>query len=191
MKRIGILGGSFNPVHVGHLMMAQYAMEGKGLDQVIFMPTFVTPLKSPRDLAPALERYAMVKAAVKGLPYFSVSDFEVRAKKSSYTFETLNELRKVFKDDKIYWIIGEDLLKDLPRWKNIEGIGKLASFIVLNRPKVKVKFPKVPVKCHSVAMPPIGVSSSEIRSRLKQGKSIDFMTPAIVTKYIKAHKLYT
>ncbi|MEI7998087.1 MAG: nicotinate-nucleotide adenylyltransferase [Candidatus Omnitrophota bacterium] len=171
MKRIGILGGSFNPIHIGHLMMAQAAIEGLELDKVIFIPAYCSPHKTERDLAPASDRLKMVKLAIKHDKRFEVSDIEIRRKGTSYTYETLMDLKSKAPLDRLFFIIGEDNVKGLLDWKRIKKIFKIASFIVINRSW-------------------FDVSSSLIRDFLHRRKSIRYLTRDVVVDYILKNKLY-
>jgi nicotinate-nucleotide adenylyltransferase len=188
-RRLGILGGSFDPVHLWHLLMAQAAWEGMRLEKVIFIPACCSPLKTDRKLAGPKDRLSMVKEAIKGQPHFTVSDCEIKRGGLSYSVDTLKYFRQQYPLHRLYWIIGADSLKTLPHWKDIGTLRKLASFIVVDRPghpKTRFGF-----KVFNALMPKVDISSSDIRRRVKAGKSVRYMTPDGVCKYIFKKKLYT
>ncbi|MDD5501774.1 MAG: nicotinate (nicotinamide) nucleotide adenylyltransferase, partial [Candidatus Omnitrophica bacterium] len=120
--KIGVIGGTFNPVHIGHLILAEEAREKLGLDKVILIPTAMPPHKDASGIAPAEDRLKMLKLSVKGNKFFSVSDMEIRRRGRSYTIDTLRELKRRFARDEIYFIIGSDLLKYLNEWKDLGQI---------------------------------------------------------------------
>ena len=188
--RVGILGGSFNPIHNGHLLMAQAALEGMMLDKVIFVPAFCSPHKTDHDLAPAKHRLAMIKAAVKGNRAFGICGEEIRRGGKSYTVETLRVFKAEDPKAKLFFIIGQDSVTGLPAWKDIAAVGKMADFIVANRPGCDVRTSRAPVKLHKVVMPGVDISSSDIRRRVRQGKSIRYLVPDAAAVYISKHRLY-
>ena len=168
--KIGILGGSFDPLHVGHLMMAESAADAFGLDKVIFVVANQSPFKMS-ERAGTQDRLAMVKAAIKGNARLAVSDIELKRGGVSYTIDTLNYFRKILPSVELFLIIGEDHVPGLPGWKNIEAIKQLAGFIVIERAW-------------------FDVSSSLVRQRLKQKKSIRYLTTDGVIRYINRRHLY-
>ena len=187
--RIGILGGTFNPIHIGHLILAEEAMVKLNLDKVIFVPTYTPPHKSLEGNVKPQDRLEMVKLAVEDNPAFSVSAFEVEEKKSSYSIDTLKEFRKIYGEDaELYMITGSDLLKDLFSWKDVNDIFKISKFIVANRPGYPVR--DIPKGVETVVITPIEVSSEDIRRRLKAARSIRYLVPEKVRNYIIGHKLY-
>ena len=190
MKRIGLLGGSFNPIHNGHLLMAQAAMEGLKLDEVIFIPAFCSPHKTDRDLVSAKHRLAMVKAAINGNAAFCCSNEEIRRGGKSYTVDTLRSFKAADPRSKFFFIIGQDSVPFLAAWKDIASVGKLAEFVVANRPGFNLGKSRAPVKLRKVLMPGVAISSSDIRRRIKQNKSIRYLLPELVITYIQRHRLY-
>ena len=188
--KIGILGGSFNPIHHGHLLMAQAAMEGMGLDEVIFVPAACSPHKADKDLAPAKDRLAMARAAIKGEAQFSLSDCEIKRGGKSYSIDTVRYFRELRPKAELFWIIGADSLSTLHTWKDIKEILKIASFIAVNRPGCKQVKPKAGIKINQVMMPGVEISSSDIRRRLKAKKSIRYLTTDPVIRYILKKNLY-
>jgi len=190
MKKIGILGGSFDPIHFGHLLMAQSAKESLKLDKVLFIPTFCSPFKGGHQLPCSKDRLAMVKAAIKGNDGFSIYTGELRREGVSYTIDTLKELTKRYPQSKFYLLMGADNLKSFHRWKDAPGILKLATLVVLNRPGFDKSTPKR-YPHQKINMPAVDISSSDIRQRLRTRKSIWYLTPKNVIRYISRHKLYS
>lgn len=187
--RIGILGGTFNPIHIGHLILAEEALSKLGLDRVIFVPTYMPPHKNVEGNVKPAERLKMVELAISDNPAFAVSDYEIGSKKTSYSIETLKEFRKLYGEDaQLYFITGSDLLKDLFSWKNVNDIFKMSKFIVANRPGYPVK--EVPKEVETVVITPIEVSSDDIRRRLKSGRSIRYLVPDKVRHHIIDRGLY-
>jgi nicotinate-nucleotide adenylyltransferase len=187
--RIGILGGTFNPIHIGHLILAEEAYHKLKLDKLIFVPTFLPPHKSTESLLDAKHRLKMAKLAVDENPCFDVSSIEVDAKKKSYSIDTLKEFRCKFGEDaQLFFITGSDSLKDLFSWKDVHDIFKISKFIVASRPGYPMK--EIPKEVETVVITPIEVSSADIRRRLKDSRSIRYLVPEKVRQYIIEHNLY-
>ncbi len=187
--RIGILGGTFNPIHIGHLILAEEAYHKLKLDKLIIVPTFMPPHKAAEALIDAKHRLKMVKLAVEENPHFDVSSIEIDAKKKSYSIDTLKEFRARFGEDaQLFFITGSDSLKDLFSWKDVNDIFKISKFIVASRPGYPFK--EVPKEVETVVITPIEVSSEDIRRRLKEGRSIKYLVPEKVRQYIVEHGLY-
>lgn len=187
--RIGILGGTFNPIHIGHLILAEEARFKLKLDKLIFVPAFMPPHKDTLGLVDARDRLEMVRLAIEDNPAFEISTFEIDSRKKSYSIDTLKEFRAIYGDDaQLCFITGSDSLKDLFSWKDINDIFKISKFIVANRPGFPLK--DVPKEAETVVITPIEVSSEDIRKRLKEGRSIRYLVPDKVHKYILGHKLY-
>ncbi len=188
MKRIGILGGTFNPLHIGHLAIAEVAQEQMNLDRVIFVPSYLPPHKRIANLAPAEDRLEIVRLSIKRNSKFEVSDFEVQKGGKSYTIETVRHFQAKFSDAKLFFIVGGDSAAALHTWKSIDEILEIVSFVVVNRPRHDECVASIPH--HSVVLPGIDISSSYVRRRLLQGKSIKYLVPDEVFRYIEQHKLY-
>ena len=190
MKRIGFFGGTFNPIHMGHLAITQMAQERFKLDKVIFIPSHQPPHKNiaPKELASAQDRYKMVKLAIAGNEHFEVSDVETKRDGKSYTVDTLRHFRKIYPPKaKFFFIIGGDSLGTLSQWKNIEEILQLATFIVVNRPGYSdIKN----IKHLTVTKPGIDISSSYLRQRINSGKSVRYLVPEAIYHYIIKYGLY-
>lgn len=187
-NKIGILGGSFDPVHIGHLVLAEYALTEYKLDKVLFIPNRIPNLKQPPQ-ATAHHRYRMVKLAIQDNPTFEVSDIEIKRKGVSYTYDTVIALKKKLKNAKLFFIIGSDAYNSLPKWKNFKKLIAEIEFIVAIRPDSKIK--KIPqVKFQVLSIPKIAISSSYIRERVEKGMSIRYLVPDGVWQYICEYKLY-
>ena len=188
MQRIGILGGTFNPIHIGHLAIAQMAKEKVGLDKVIFVPAFIPPHKIVAHLADAKDRLAMVRLAIADNPSFAVSDYEIKKGGRSFSIDTVRHFRSIYAGKaKLYFIIGGDSLASLPTWKQIDKLLQLVTFIAVNRPGYK-KIPKA-IK-HIAVESELNISSSDLRKWVTQGKTIKYLVPDKVTRYIEQHKIY-
>lgn len=189
MKRIGLFGGTFNPIHMGHLAIAQMAQEAFKLDKVIFIPSHQPPHKNIASLAPACDRYKMVKLAIAGNDRFEVSDVETLRDGKSYTIDTLRYFQKVYSSKaKLFFIVGGDSFSTLPKWKNIGEILRLVTFIVVNRPGTNAS--KKNIRHLTVTKPGIDISSSYLRQRIESGKSVRYLVPEAIFYYIEKHRLY-
>lgn len=189
MKKIGLFGGTFDPVHLGHLLMARAAMEQMGLDKVIFIPSCVPPHKKTPTLFTADDRMKMVRMAIKGIAEFEVSDFEINKGGKSYSVDTVRHFCELSGSlDKMFFIVGGDAIKHLDTWKDVDILKSMCSFVSVNRPG----YPRgqETLKYHEVTMNGIEMSSTEIRKRILSGKSIQFLVPDKVLGYIKRHHLY-
>lgn len=190
-KRIGIFGGTFNPIHIGHLAIAQMAQEKCGLDEVIFVPSNQPPHKMAGYVAPAKDRYRMACLAVAGNRGFAVSDCEIKRGGRSFTIDTARHFRKKFsKTADLFFIIGGDSFPELSSWKEIDALSKLVTFIVVNRPGYRLPKGHHGIRYTSVVMPGIDLSSSYLRQRITQGKTVKYFVPDKVLQYIKRQKLY-
>lgn len=189
MKKIGLLGGTFDPIHIGHLLMARAALETMGLDEVIFIPSCVPPHKKVPTLFSAQDRLNMVRLATKGNPQFSVSDFEIKKGGKSYSVDTVRYFREKSRPtDQFYFIVGGDAIKQLDSWKDVDQLKKMCSFVSVNRPG----YPRgeAKLKYHAVTMNGIEMSSTEIRKRILLGKTIQYLVPDGVLGYIRDNHLY-
>ena len=189
MKRIGLFGGTFDPIHLGHLAMAEFARDQLRLEKVMFIPSCLPPHKSQDSVASAKDRFQMVRRAVQGNRHFSVSDFEIKKGGKSYTIDTVHYFREVYPPTtQLFFIIGGDALNTLRSWRCIDEIFKIITFIVVNRPGYAKKIQGI--KYESVIMPGLDISSSDVRQRVKEGKSIKYFTTDNVERYIREHRLY-
>jgi nicotinate-nucleotide adenylyltransferase len=192
LTKTGLLGGSFDPVHTGHLLIALDAMEALGLDEVFFIPAAQAPLKQNHPGAEPHHRKAMLDAAVVDEPAYQILDCELEAGGISYTIDTVRSLSQKHPDRRFFWILGEDQLQKLGKWKDIDELCHLVEFIALDRPE----HPMTPTleipdfRCHRISGHLFSISSSEIRERITEGKSVHEFLPANVAKYILDHHLY-
>jgi len=186
--RVGILGGTFNPVHNGHINLAAEAFRKLRLDRIIFVPAKIPPHKIGHNILPAKERYKMVKLAIKGTPYFRISDYEIKSKGTSYSVKTLKAFRKKFGENaSLFFITGSDSLSQIRAWKHLDRIMELADFVAARRPGYRI----TRVKGASIIdIPVMGISSSAIRQRIKKGLSIKRLVPGPVYKYINKKGFY-
>jgi nicotinate-nucleotide adenylyltransferase len=184
MKRIGIFGGSFNPVHNGHLRLAEHALSEFNLDKVYFVPSGRTPLKDPASLLPAALRTSLLREALRGKKAFAVSDCEIRRGGTSYTLDTLKEFRRRLGPAPVlYFLCGADTAKNLSRWKSPGKVIKLCRFMILSRPgAAKVHTPPGVLWA---AFPALDISSSDVRARLKAGRSLRGLVPPAVERKLK------
>lgn len=186
--KIGILGGTFNPIHIGHLILAEEAREKLGLKKIIFVPTFLPPHKDNSNIAPASDRLTMIKLAIEGNKYFIVSDLEIKRNGRSYTIDTIKEFKEKFGSDDLYFIIGSDLLKYLEEWKDLNEIIKIVKFIAATRPGYPLE--KIPSYINTLPIRAVDVSAFEIRECVKENKSFRYLLPERVYNYIKKRGLY-
>jgi nicotinate-nucleotide adenylyltransferase len=217
--QVGILGGSFDPVHMGHLGLAQEIYKKFDLDQVLFIPAFQTPHKKTAPLASSIHRLEMLKLALKDSSHFSISDKEIHRKEVSYTIDTLNDLQIEFPNSKLFLIIGYDNLFKLDSWKDALKIMKKYTIVVASRPGMNSKFAEDKIlemfKGHSpyilckttgedqefyhqetgsrlivCNIRPRNISSSLVREQLAQGQSVENLLPREVERYIIEQKIY-
>jgi len=199
--RIGIFGGSFDPVHYGHLLVAELCRESCELDEVRLVPAAIPPHKQDQGRAADEHRLHMLQLAIGGHRSISAWDVELKRGGVSYTVETLRALREERPDDELFFLMGADSLFDLPNWRSPEEICELATLAVVDRPgNRKIDFEVLSeivsperiehFRSHVVPMPQLELSSSEIRERVAQKKSIRFQTPRAVEQFIVEESLY-
>lgn len=186
--KIGILGGTFNPIHIGHLILAEEVREKLGLDKIIFVPAYLPPHKDSSDIAPACHRFSMIKSAIKASRYFSVSDIEIKRDGRSFTIDTLKEFKKIYPRDELYFIIGSDLLRYLDEWKDLSQIIQMVKFVVATRPGYPLD--KIPSYISTLAIRAVDISGFEIRLAIKEGKSFRYLVPEAVFNYITKKRIY-
>lgn len=189
--KIGILGGTFDPIHQGHLALARAAKKQFRLDKVLFIPAFIPPHKtSNRDLTPAPYRYRMVELAIREEPDFEISHAELDRPDISYTVDTLRALQKKYPKAELYLILGTDALRQFPTWHEPDEIRRLAGFLVAHRePEEALGTSEKGLKW--IDMPVCPLSSSKIRQEIREGKSPGDALPEGVEDYIRRMKLYS
>ncbi|MDP9246125.1 MAG: nicotinate-nucleotide adenylyltransferase [Chloroflexota bacterium] len=183
--RIGVFGGTFDPVHVGHLAIAHAALESLPLDRVLFVPARRSPLKERGPVATEADRLAMLELAVAGEPRFAVSRAELDREGPSYTVDTLQGLAGA---DALFLILGSDAIADLPRWKDPERIAELATLVVADRPGAPERIGDAPIVTFDA--PRLDISSRELRARAARGLSLRYLVPDPAWKHIEARGLY-
>ncbi|HAJ57820.1 MAG TPA: nicotinate-nucleotide adenylyltransferase [Candidatus Omnitrophica bacterium] len=186
--KIGILGGTFNPIHYGHLILGEQVRGQLELDKVIYVPSFLPPHKSDKDVISGRHRLKMAELAVKYNSHFSVSDIEIRRRGKSYTVDTLREVKKQYPSAELFFICGSDLVAEIPTWKNVADIYKIAKFVLAKRPGFGKRLSGKNFLKIDVAQ--VDISSSLIRKLVHDGRSILYLTPYSVVKYIEKYKLY-
>lgn len=188
--RIGLLGGSFDPPHVGHRLAASDAFEALELDRLIWVPAANQPLKTRQEVTAAGHRLAMVRLAVDGDPRFEVSTIEIDRGGLSYTVDTLAALAGCWPSATLFWLAGADVLTSFQRWREPERIAQLATVVVLRRSGEGADVSGMPAGTQALATRRVDVSSTEIRERVRAGKSIRGFVPDAVAEYIAAERLY-
>lgn len=190
MSKVGIFGGTFDPIHFGHLITAQYVLEIRKLDEIIFMPNNVSPHKIGMKAASTQDRLEMLKLALEPVPKFTFSTFEIEKGDVSYTVDTLRELKSEYEN--IELIIGLDNLLVFDKWYEPDEVADLAHLVVLKR---ESELSNEPNRFFEIAelinTPVIEISSTEVRERVQKGLPIDFLVPEKVKEYILDKKLYT
>ena len=183
MTRIGVFGGTFDPVHFGHLAIANAALEELGLDRIMFVPTRRSPLKPEAPLASANDRLAMLEAATRDEPRFGVSRLELDREGPSYTVDTLEALRD---QGQLFLIVGSDAYAEFDRWRDPARIRSLATVVVVARPGA----PNAPGNIPVLDTPLMDISSRELRARAARGRSLRYLVPEVALRYIEEHRLY-
>lgn len=214
-RKTGIFGGTFNPIHYGHLRAAEEAGEALGLEKILFIPSGNPPLKV-NDLAPSVDRYEMVRLAIETNKLFHISDAEIRRTGKSYTLETILSLRETYRDDQLYLILGIDSFLEMPSWYHPERLMELTDFVVISRPgydfkslglqlnAVKDVLHQLDCREMEIYRPgpgnrgriillnvsPLDISATGIRRLVREGKSVKYLLPEAVESYIISNRLY-
>jgi nicotinate-nucleotide adenylyltransferase len=184
LKKIAIYGGTFDPVHHAHLILAREAIETLGLEKVILVPAATSPLKKAAPIASSEVRLEMLRVAVKGEPEFEINQCELLRPPPSYTIDTVEEIRRRECDAVIYCLIGEDNVTQLPRWRRFVELEKIVRFVVLDRSG------KQPTHSYQLIHRRIDISATDIRRRVAQDESIRYLVPDSVAEIIQREKLY-
>ncbi|MGR3173641.1 MAG: nicotinate-nucleotide adenylyltransferase [Candidatus Scalindua sp.] len=202
-ERVGLLGGTFNPIHIGHLIMAEEVCKQHHLSKVLFIPAHIPPHKYVDDLTDARHRYQMAKESINENDKFEVSDLEIKRKGRSYTIDTVQEILGHYGEEcEVFLIIGADSLNELELWKDIKKLSQLCHFVIVNRPGFSTDTsPRLAeligddnisdMEKLRIEIEPVGISSTEIRKRLKDRIEIKGLVPECVEAYIKEHGLYS
>ena len=195
--RLGIMGGTFDPIHVGHLACAEQAREAFRLDAVVFVPASVPVFKKDRDVAPAQDRLAMCRLATRKNPAFDVSDLEIRRGGDTFTVDTLRQLREHYPSNVELWFItGADAVADIARWHDSSALAYLARFIAVTRPGYELtaaqreRIEAMHFQVEHLEVTALAVSSSDVRRRVRAGRSARYLTLQCVYDYILEHGLY-
>jgi nicotinate-nucleotide adenylyltransferase len=183
MTRVGVFGGTFDPVHVGHLAIANAALEELRLDRLLFVPAHRSPLKSAGPVASASDRIAMLEASIPDEPRFAVSRVELDRPEPSFAVETLEALRG---EGELFLIVGSDTYADFARWKDPARIRSLATVVVAARPGA----PNAPQGVHVLDAPLLDISARELRARAARGRSLRYLVMEAALRYIEEHRLY-
>ncbi len=198
--RLGIMGGTFDPIHMGHLVTAEEACQQFNLDHVVFMPSGEPPHKDKRNVTDAEHRYLMTMLAVVANPKFTISRLEIESKHPSYTVDTVRRFHEIYGESlTLYFITGADAIIDIMTWKDYRELLELCSFIATSRPGYSLhklrevfgdSFEVIMRHVHLLEVPAMAISSTEIRRRVAAGKTIRYLTPDPVEQYIHKNRLY-
>ncbi|AMB93513.1 nicotinate-nucleotide adenylyltransferase [Aerococcus sanguinicola] len=186
-RRVGILGGSFNPIHQGHLIIADQVYDKLCLDQVYLMPNYQAPHVDPKAFLDADKRLAMLELAIAGNEHLAIEKLELERKGKSYSFDTMDILTKLNPDTDYYFIIGADMVEYLPTWYRIDDLVETVQFVGVKRPgyQLETDYPVL-----YVDVPEMAISSTQIRQAVSQGHSIRYLVPEAVRHYIEEEGLY-
>jgi nicotinate-nucleotide adenylyltransferase len=190
MERIGLFGGSFDPVHLGHLLVAQAAVEELGLDKLFFIPAAQSPFKPENPPAPAAVRLRLLRLALAGKTNFEIDELEIQRGGVSYTVDTLRDYARRFPAAQLFYLIGADNAAKLNQWSEPDELAKLAEFIAVPRPGGETAGFPPPFRGRMLKGFPFDVSSSQIRARVKAGLSIEYFVPPFVAGAIRNAQLY-
>ncbi|MGD2278609.1 MAG: nicotinate-nucleotide adenylyltransferase [Candidatus Omnitrophota bacterium] len=187
--KIGMLGGTFDPIHIGHLVLAQECMKQFELDKCVFIPAYIPPLKGESKVT-AEDRLEMVRLALEGDPRFEISTYEIEKEGVSYSIDTIKHFKEKYGEDaELYFLTGSDAAESMSMWKDIDEILDLTHFVIAARPGWGEKSPYED-KITRINIPGLDISSSGIREHIKKGEPIDYFVPASVVRYIKEKGLY-
>jgi len=198
MSRIGLFGGTFDPIHTGHTEIAEVVKEKIGLSKIVFIPAGNPPHKTDKAVTDKMDRFNMVKLAISDYDGFCVSDYEINKEERSYSVNLLKHFKDVYKEDELFFIIGGDSLYNLPTWYHYEELISLCSFVVVSRPNQyekehlldKFSGKEKPFRAFFIDDVSIDISSTEIREKLKDGQNVQNILHKSVYRYIKDKRLY-
>jgi nicotinate-nucleotide adenylyltransferase len=197
--RVGMIGGTFDPIHVGHLILAEQARDQLALEQVVFIPAGQPPHKATKQITAAHHRLAMVQLAIEAHDAFAVSRIDLDREGPCYSVDTISLLQKTWgSETEIYFLIGEDSLRDLPKWHQPDRLLRLCQIVAIRRPGYSVdlnaldrRLAGVADRIQTISSPLIDISSTDIRDRVRENRSIRYLVPEPVRRYIEQHNLYT
>lgn len=186
--RIGLFGGTFDPIHIGHLIMAEDALRETPLDRVIFIPSPSAPLREEQSETPGEERLKMVRLAIQSFPHFEVDDYEIRQNRRVFSYETVCHYEDIFPNSRLFFLIGGDQVRQLGEWRNIEDLKRKVTFICARREQGNqfvAGADLVPLSSRR-----IDISATEIRRKSARGESVRSLLPEAVASYIEQKGLY-
>jgi nicotinate-nucleotide adenylyltransferase len=190
VQRFGLFGGSFNPVHLGHLLVAQAAREELSLDRLFFIPAAQSPFKPENQPAPGGERLRLLRLALAGRTDCEVDDQEIARGGVSYTIDTVRNYARRFPDAALYYLIGADHLPMLPNWREATELAQRIEFVVIPRPGEQGVGLPTPFRGHHLTGYPLGLSSSQVRQRVRAGLAVDWLVGTAVGEAIRKNRLY-
>jgi len=188
--KLGLFGGSFDPVHLGHLLVAQAAMEELELTRLFIIPAAQSPFKLTNVLTPATIRLRMLRLALAGTIWAEIDEQEISRGGISYTVDTVRDYACRFSQASLFYLIGADHITQLPKWREADELARLVEFVVIPRPGEKSATLPSPFRGRTLTGFPLGVSSSQIRTRVKSGLPIDWLVPAAVAEAVRNNRLY-
>jgi nicotinate-nucleotide adenylyltransferase len=190
VQRIGLYGGSFDPIHTGHVLVGQAAIEELQLDRLFFIPAARSPFKPEQSPAPCAVRLALIRLALAGRPDCEVDDLEIQRGGTSFTIDTVRCFGQRFPTAKLFYLIGADNVAGLPQWREAEALAGAVEFVVIPRPGEAQTPVPPPFRGHYLGGFPFGVSASQIRARVRAGLPIEPLVPAPVAEAIRNNRLY-
>jgi nicotinate-nucleotide adenylyltransferase len=190
VNRLGLFGGSFDPVHMGHLLVAQTAREELGLDRLFFVPAARSPFKPDKEPSPSHQRVRLLRLALAGMPWCTIDEQEVVRGGTSYTIETVQDYVSRFSGAELFYLIGSDHVSQLPKWRSAGDLARLVQFAVITRPGEPAPIFPPPFRGRILGGFPLGLSSSQVRSRVRSGLSIEHLVPGPVAEAIRNNRLY-
>lgn len=199
MKQICLIGGTFDPIHYGHLVVAEEVRQKFGIQKVIFIPAARPPHKMDQEISEPHHRVNMTRLATASNRYFEVSTIEIERQGLSYTIDTVQEIKSIYKIETVYFITGADAVLEILTWKEAEKLLNMCTFIAATRPgynlnNLKETLKSLPgeifKKTLPLEVPALSISSSDIRQRVREGRSIKYLLPEPVEQYIKENKIY-
>jgi nicotinate-nucleotide adenylyltransferase len=188
--KLGLFGGSFDPIHLGHLLVAQAAREEAGLDRLFFIPAAQSPFKPENKPTPANERLRLLRLALVGKTWCEIDEQEIKRGGVSYSIETVRNYVKRFPQAQLFYLIGADHVAQLPKWRDAQELARCVEFIVIPRPGQAPSIFPEPFRGRTLTGFPLGVSSSQIRARVKSGLPIEHLVPGTVVEAIRNNRLY-